>query len=74
MNTLDRWEADAKDKVFTPNWSTRDESSERILRLINLVRKKDEALKFYAELDWKPNTELWQLNAKEALALTEELK
>lgn len=45
---------------------------ERFLALIDLVRKKDEALAWYADMgraNWQ-NT----IKAREALALTEELK
>lgn len=80
MNTLDQWEAEAKNSVrlYKDNpdtlWTI---DIKRILALIDLVRKKDEALKFYRnELSpFAKGSGDWPVGihniAAEALALTD---
>jgi hypothetical protein len=89
MNTLDQWEAEAKYNSsnyrhgtdYEQIWA---EDAEKILALIDLVRKKDEALKTLSEAEnWYVTAtggEAWSskhsspvLIAEEALALTDEL-
>lgn len=78
LSMLDQWEAEAKHNLGTHEeaWI---EDAEKILALIDLVRKKDEALAYYAghcppfvsvENAYAPAAG----RAKQALALTEELK
>lgn len=52
MNILDQWEAQAKRN----EWPVTQYLQDRVLVLIELVRKKDEALQFYAhpKKDLKP--------------------
>lgn len=67
---LSQWEEEANDKTFLGSIVLRDQ---RILALIDLIRKKDEALKNAVNTldpsEW-PVVEVW----REALALTEDLK
>ncbi len=50
---MDVWEAEAREGK---QWNQDLEFRERILALISLVRKKDEALQFYGDLSpWSPN-------------------
>lgn len=85
MSILDQWEAAAKGfhETLDPNpigrFYTRDLKDERILALIDLVRKKDEILvKIAAQnmtYDEIPAECRWAAAlGREALALTEELK
>lgn len=85
MNTLDQWEADAK-------WACKQYSSdeneytkhERILTLIELVRKKDEYLLKLKNSHWECLDHLYlkhhnvqdedDILFQEALVLTQELK
>lgn len=74
-NTLDQWEADAKIKDISFNRRLKEFTEingerKRILALIDLVRKKDEALKFAREF----SSLRCESKIKEALELTEELK
>lgn len=73
MNTLDKWE----EAQHNCGHLDRDIDSYRILALIDLARKKDEALKalkLALEND-DPDDELGYIAVvKEALALTEQLK
>lgn len=95
MNTLDQWEMEAKERADwfisgSGNCSLGHEREliddcDRILALIDLVRKKDEALKFFTQFDvtWnithglatEQKESIYEVpnKAKEALALTEEL-
>ncbi len=69
-NTLDEWEAEARCTHHkTENVKWRDE---RILILIDLVRKKDETLKWCA--DQCGYASPWQIKLSGALALTEDLE
>lgn len=75
MKLIDQWEADAKNNLkyekgkrfYEPMWAA---DAKIILALIDLVRKKDEAL---SEMQSCPEGHLTKI-AREALALTEELK
>lgn len=76
-DTLSKWEAEAK-KLFPEGIPICETDlhfyAKRILALIDLVRKKDEAL--MNAIPNKPVTEMRQYEAEmhEALVLTEELK
>lgn len=87
MNTiLDEWEAEAKEDL--KEGIGFDGDKKRILALIDLIRKKDEALKFYADDGYIQGRMYGHLakrtqedlirpkgyRAREALALTEQLK
>lgn len=93
MSTLDQWEAEAKEeneKIGLDGILRQRKLSYQLRIVIDLVRKKDEALKALfkdycslAESEWSPDwedikymAEKWPLVAKtkEALALTEQLK
>lgn len=72
MTTLDQWEAEAKKdrKIAKMNHTIydKDDKAQRILALIDLVRKKDEALNIaVASLDRVPE-EIYK-----ALALTDKV-
>lgn len=83
MSTLDQWEAEAKDNInngndfpdtihfksFIRRLKYRED---RILALIDLVRKKDETLKVMIENS--DSRSHWGEFIREVLALTEQLK
>lgn len=73
MSTLDKWEAEAGKHPSTDNYF---ELYERILALIDLVRKKDGLLEQIRNeaVDQDPTPRLIVEYVDEALTLTEELK
>lgn len=89
MNPLDQWEADSKEMLKkVGNFSIIYHYENRIIILIDLIRKKDEALKFYANCSYhsmdllsfpsihKPSDYIIDngSRAKGALALNEKLE
>lgn len=82
MNTLDQWEAEAKAVLNSQEvygtWAQARSDAQKKLALIDLVRKKDEILKYAAahfnDLDvYEAQVEGIE-RVKEALVLTEDLR
>lgn len=83
MTTIDRWEADAKDRLASlkqnlpvdcQKQSRQCRDYPRFLALIELLRKKDEALKRIKMVTQSKDDHTTSYVATEALALTDELK
>jgi hypothetical protein len=70
INVLDQWDKDAEAFLLNNNLYTDKEDQKRIRALINIIRKKDDKIRYALG----PTRDVKTPHLQEALALTKELK